>query len=55
MPTMTISSVENVQISARISHSGNAIAQSGESIGKVSLSTTVDNNVVKLVISETVP
>lgn len=55
MPTMTISSVENVQISARISHSGNAIAQSGEPIGKTLLSTTADNGVVKLVISELVP
>ena len=55
MPAMTISSVEKVQVSARISHSGNAIAQSGEPIGKMELSTTVDNGVVKLVIGETVP
>ena len=55
MPAMTISSVEKVQVSARISHSGNAIAQSGEPIGKMELSTSVDNGVVKLVISEIVP
>jgi cytochrome c-type biogenesis protein CcmH len=55
MPTMTISSVENVQVSARVSHTGNAIAQSGEPIGKLPLSTSVDNGVVKLVIGETVP
>ncbi len=54
MPAMTISSVENVQVSARVSHTGNAIAQSGEPIGKMPLSTSVDNGVVKLVISEIV-
>ncbi|MFI3118783.1 MAG: c-type cytochrome biogenesis protein CcmI [Methylococcaceae bacterium] len=55
MPTMTLSSVANVQVSARVSHTGNAIAQSGEPIGKMPLSTTVDNGVVKLVIGEIVP
>jgi cytochrome c-type biogenesis protein CcmH len=55
MPAMTISSVENVQISARVSHTGNAIAQSGEPIGKMPLSTSVDNGVVKLVIGDVVP
>jgi cytochrome c-type biogenesis protein CcmH len=55
MPTMTISSVENVQLSARISHSGNAIAQSGEPIGKIQVSTAIDNGIVKLVINELVP
>jgi cytochrome c-type biogenesis protein CcmH len=55
MPAMTISSVENVQVSARISRSGNAIAQSGEPIGKMPLSTSVDNGVVKLVIGDVVP
>lgn len=55
MPAMTISSVENVQVSARISRSGNAIAQSGEPIGKMKLATSIDNGVVKLTISELVP
>lgn len=55
MPTMTISSVQNVQLSARISHSGNAIAQSGEPIGKKQVSTAIDNGIVKLVINELVP
>jgi len=55
MPAMTISSVANVQLSARISHSGNAIAQSGEPIGKKQVSTVIDNGVVSLVIGETVP
>jgi cytochrome c-type biogenesis protein CcmH len=56
MPAMTISSVENVQISARISHSGNAIAQPGEQpIAKSFLSTTIDNGVVKLVIGGLIP
>ncbi|MDD5227204.1 MAG: c-type cytochrome biogenesis protein CcmI [Methylococcales bacterium] len=54
MPNMTISSVASVQISARISHTGNAIAQSGEPIGKKQVSTSVDNGVVKLVIDERV-
>ena len=54
IPNMTISSVENVQLRARISHSGNAIAQAGEPIGKKQISTQVDNGVVNLVISETV-
>ncbi len=54
IPNMTISSVENVQLSARISHSGNAIAQAGEPIGKKQISTQIDNGVVNLVISETV-
>jgi len=55
MPTMTLSSVANVQVSARVSRSGNAIAQSGEPIGKMQLSTSVDNGVVNLTISELVP
>jgi cytochrome c-type biogenesis protein CcmH len=55
MPSMTISSVANVQLSARISHSGNAIAQSGEPIGKKQVSTVIDNGIVSLVIGETVP
>ena len=55
MPTMTLSSVANVQVSARVSHSGNAIAQPGEPIGKMQLSTSVDNGVVNLTISELVP
>ncbi len=55
MPAMTISSVENIQVSARISHSGNAIAQSGEPIGKKQISTLVKNGVIELVISEFVP
>ena len=54
MPAMTISSVKKVHVSARISHSGNAIAQSGEPIGKIELSTSVDNGVVKLNINDIV-
>ncbi|MSR17220.1 MAG: c-type cytochrome biogenesis protein CcmI [Methylococcaceae bacterium] len=54
MPAMTISSVEKVHVSARISNSGNAIAQSGEPIGKIELSTSVDNGVVKLSINDIV-
>ena len=54
MPAITISSVKKVHVSARISHSGNAIAQSGEPIGKIELSTSVDNGVVKLNINDIV-
>jgi hypothetical protein len=52
MPAMTISSVANVQISARISHSGNAIAQAGEPIAKKQVSTVIDNGIVNLTISD---
>jgi cytochrome c-type biogenesis protein CcmH len=55
MPAMTISSAANVQVSARISHSGNASPQTGEPIGKKQVSTLIDNGVVNLVIAETVP
>lgn len=54
MPSMTISSVSNVQISARISKSGNAIAQAGEPIGKAQVSTLIDNIGVSVTINETV-
>ena len=55
MPNMTISSVANVQLSARISHSGNASPQKGEPIGKKQVSTLVDSDVVNLVIGDVVP
>jgi cytochrome c-type biogenesis protein CcmH len=54
MPSMTISSVSNVQISARISKLGNAIAQAGEPIGKAQVSTLIDNVGVSVTINETV-
>lgn len=55
MPNMTLSSVPNVQISARISHSGNAIAQAGEPIGKAQISTVIENTGVSITINETIP
>ena len=55
MPNMTISSVANVQVSARVSKSGNASPQSGEPIGKKLVSTLIDSGVISLVINETVP
>lgn len=55
MPTMTLSSVANVQLSARVSKSGNATPQSGEPIGKKQVSTLVDSGVIPLIISDTVP
>lgn len=54
MPNMTISSIPNVQISARISKSGNAIAQVGEPIGKMQVSTLIDNIGVSITINENV-
>jgi cytochrome c-type biogenesis protein CcmH len=54
MPNMTISSVANVQVSARVSKSGNASPQSGEPIGKKQVSTLIDSGLINLVISETV-
>ena len=54
MPNMTISSVANVQVSARVSKSGNASPQSGEPIGKKQVSTLIDTGVISLVIGETV-
>lgn len=54
MPNMNLSSVANVQISARISHSGNAMAQAGEPIGSVQVSTLVENSAVNILINETV-
>ena len=54
MPNMNLSSVANVQISARISHSGNAIAQTGEPIGTKQVSTGIDST-VNVVINEVVP
>jgi cytochrome c-type biogenesis protein CcmH len=55
MPTMTISSVENVQISARISHSGNAIAQADDLISNTLVSTSTSNVRVSIIISKRVP
>ena len=54
MPNMTISSVANVQVSARVSKSGNASPQAGEPIGKKQVSTLIDSGLINLVISETV-
>jgi cytochrome c-type biogenesis protein CcmH len=54
VPNMTISSVANVQVSARVSKSGNASPQSGEPIGKKQVSTLIDSGLINLVISETV-
>jgi len=53
MPNMNLSSVANVQISARISHSGNAIAQAGEPIGITQISTLIDS-AVSVTINDTV-
>jgi cytochrome c-type biogenesis protein CcmH len=54
MPEMTISSVANVQISARISHSGNAIEQAGDLIGKAQVSTSTSDVKVNITINQPV-
>lgn len=49
---MTISSVANVQVSARISHSGNAIEQAGDLIGNTLVSTSASDIRVSVIISK---
>lgn len=54
MPTLKISSVDEVVVTARISKSGNAIPQSGEPIGTTKVSGA-QRNEVKIVIDQRVP
>jgi cytochrome c-type biogenesis protein CcmH len=55
MPSRKLSSVDAVQIVARVSASGQAIAQSGEPIGKLETSTLVNHGVQNLIIDQVVP
>ncbi|MFK7815027.1 MAG: c-type cytochrome biogenesis protein CcmI [Gammaproteobacteria bacterium] len=55
MPSMTLSSMEQVEVVARISKSGQAIMQSGDIIGSVTSVRTDQSETVEVVISELVP
>ncbi len=55
MPSMTLSSMEQVEVIARISKSGQAIMQSGDIFGSVQSVKTDQSKTVDVVISELVP
>ncbi len=55
MPSMTLSSMEQVEVIARISKTGQAIMQSGDIFGSVESVKTDQSEVVDVVISELVP
>ena len=55
MPTMTLSSMEQVEVIARISKSGQAIMQSGDIYGSVQPVSTNKSETVDVVISELAP
>ncbi len=55
MPSMTLSSMEQVEVIARISKSGQAITQSGDIIGSVQSVKTDQSETVDVEISELVP
>lgn len=55
MPSMTLSSMEQVEVIARISKSGQAVMQSGDLLGSVKSVKTDQSETVSIVISELVP
>ncbi len=55
MPSMTLSSMEQVEVIARISKSGQAIMQSGDIYGSVQSVSTNKSETVDVVISELAP
>ena len=55
MPTMKLSSREQVTVVAKVSRSGNAITQSGDLIGEMSPVIPGDQNLVNVVISKIAP
>ncbi|MFZ2724970.1 MAG: c-type cytochrome biogenesis protein CcmI [Methylococcaceae bacterium] len=55
MPTMKVSAFDKVIISARVSKSGQAMAQSGDLIGTLDAIAVVDKNTHNLVINNRVP
>ena len=55
MPSMTLSSMEKVEVIARISKSGQAIMQSGDKFGSVQSVSTKQSKTVNVVISEYAP
>lgn len=55
MPSMTLSSMEQVEVIARISKSGQAVMQSGDIFGSIQSVKTDQSETVDVVISELVP
>ncbi len=55
MPSMTLSSMEQVEVIARISKSGQAVMQSGDLFGSVQSVKTNQSETVDIVISELAP
>ena len=55
MPSMTLSSMEQVEVIARISKSGQAVKQSGDLLGSTKPVKTDQSETVSIVISELVP
>ena len=55
MPSMTLSSMEQVEVIARISKSGQAVMQSGDLFGSIQSVKTDQSETVDVVISELVP
>jgi cytochrome c-type biogenesis protein CcmH len=55
MPTMNLSSREQVTVVAKVSRSGQAITQSGDLIGEISPVIPGDPNLVNVVISKIAP
>ena len=55
MPSLTLSSMEQVEVIARISKSGQAVKQSGDLLGSAKSVKTDQSETVNIVISELVP
>jgi cytochrome c-type biogenesis protein CcmH len=55
MPSTTLSSMEQVEVIARISKSGQAVMQSGDLLGSAQSVKTDQSEIVNIVISELVP
>ena len=55
MPSMTLSSMEQVEVIARISKSGQAVKQSGDLLGSAKPVKTDQSETINIVISELVP
>lgn len=54
IPSMTVSSVENIKVTARVSAAGTATPQAGEPIGSIELKGTDRAGVKSIVIADTV-
>jgi cytochrome c-type biogenesis protein CcmH len=54
VPAMSLSRFDSVRVSARVSHSGNAMPQSGDLRGEVSPVKVASSSVIEIVINEIV-